>query len=246
MITWRDVIDILAVAFIIYKIYDLIKGTRAVQVLKGLAILVVVTFLAQILRLYTLSWLLKNIWAIWVIAVMILFQPELRRTLARIGESKLLGLGVRGYSIPIEEIIKACQKLAQDKIGALIILRREADLTPIILSGTKIEAPVKAELIYSIFLPASPLHDGAVVIEGDEITAAACVLPLSDREDIPSDLGTRHRAAIGVSEESDAVAVVISEETGKISIAVSGTLKYGIDINTLNKMLKNLFPESPK
>ncbi|MFZ5596815.1 MAG: diadenylate cyclase CdaA [Bacillota bacterium] len=229
-----SVIDILIVAFVLYRLMLLIKGTRAVQLLKGLAVLVVATAASSLLQLYTLQWLLKQAMTALVVALPIVFQPELRRALEKLGGGSLFGrqyanMGKAEIEQLVGEVVRAVRILSKEKIGALIVLERSTGLEEHIDTGIKMGGLVSGELLVNIFIPKTPLHDGAVIIRGDRIMAAACVLPLTQGQNLNRSLGTRHRAGIGITEESDALAVIVSEETGTISLAVEGVLARDLD-----------------
>ena len=242
----RDLIDILIIAYISYRILMLIKETRAEQVLKGLVILLVSTQLSEWLGLTTVNWLLRNAMTVGVIALLIVFQPELRRALEHIGRAGFINVPIftatsDEYEETVSEIVKAVQSLSKDKIGALIIVEGKTGLSEIVETGVKIDGKVSFELLTNIFVPNTPLHDGAVVIKGDRVVAAGCFLPLTDRQNISKQLGTRHRAAIGVSEISDELAIVVSEETGVISIAQEGNLTRYLDSKMLKDVLNKVY-----
>lgn len=226
-----SLIDIFIVAFVVYKLMMLIKGTRAVQLIKGLAVLFIATALSSMLNLYTINWILRQAMTALVVALPIVFQPELRRALEKIGRGKFLtyssaamGTSEVGQEQVIAAIARSAMLLSKNKMGALIVLERETGLGEHIDTGLKIDGIVSTEFLVNIFVPKTPLHDGAVIIRDNRVAAAACFLPLSENPDIEEGLGTRHRAGIGISEYSDAVAVIVSEETGIISIAVEGVL----------------------
>jgi len=248
-----SVIDILIVAFVVYKLMLLIKGTRAVQLIKGLAVLLIATALSSMLDLNTMNWLLRQAMTALVVALPVVFQPELRRALEKLGRGKFLthtpltsfAPGDAGRVKVIAEITRATTILSKNKIGALIILERETGLEEHIDSGLKIDGIVSAEFLVNIFMPKTPLHDGAVIIRGDRVAAAACFLPLSENSFPASGLGTRHRAGLGISEHSDAVAVIVSEETGVISIAVEGVLNRHLNEADLQDRLTALLNNRP-
>ncbi|MFZ5649907.1 MAG: diadenylate cyclase CdaA [Bacillota bacterium] len=229
-----NLIDIAIVAFVLYRLMLLIKGTRAVQLLKGLAVLVVATALSSLLQLYTLQWILKQAMTALVVALPIVFQPELRRALEKLGGGGGWLLNRHNVSDAdieslVSEIVRAVRIMSKEKIGALIVLERSTGLEEYIDTGIKVGGRASGELLVNIFIPRTPLHDGAVIIRGDRIMAAACVLPLTQAQNLSKSLGTRHRAGIGITEESDALAVIVSEETGAISLAVEGVLAGGLD-----------------
>ena len=217
---WQDALDILIMAFVFYNLILLLRGTRAIQMLAGLGLLLAVSFAASRIGLHAVSWVLQNLLGALVLVVIILFQPELRRALANMGRAPLLRfLDPIKEERVLQECVRGTQALAAKRIGALIALQRETDLRAYVDGGVGFDARVSRELLFSIFLPASPVHDGAVLIQGNRLSQAGCFLPLSQNPDLPKDLGTRHRAAIGLSEETDAAVIVVSEETGAISLA---------------------------
>lgn len=241
-----DIADIIIVAYVSYKAIQLVQGTRAVQLLKGLVVLVVSTKLSEWLGLYTINWLLRNAMTVGVIALLVVFQPELRRALEQLGRgrffsSPLLGMGDEEVDRVIEEIASAVGVMSKDKIGVLVVLERETGLYEYAETGISIGGDVSAELIINIFIPNTPLHDGAVIVKNDKVVAASCYLPLTENPNLSKELGTRHRAALGITEESDAVAIIVSEETGVISVAKEGKLTRYLDIKTLKSMLKDIY-----
>lgn len=242
----NDVLDILIVAFIFYKILEFIKETRAQQLIKGLLVVVAAFFLSDIFNLYALNWLLRGTMTVGAIALVVVFQPELRRALEYVGRSKIVKapfgqLDKEKAKSITDEFVKAVSSCSSTKTGALIILERETPLTEIAESGTTINADISAQLLMNIFYEGAPLHDGAVIIRGDQIFAASCVLPLTNNKDLNKSLGTRHRAGIGVTEHSDAIALIVSEETGIISMAVDGKLTRFLDAKKIEKTLLNLY-----
>ena len=241
---WRDVIDIALVAVVVYRILVMFRGTRAVQMLIGLSCLVAGSLLARRLELYSTQWILDNFWSFWVIALVVLFQPELRRALARVGEgrlvSTLLGASRAERAHVIDEIVDAVESLTARRIGALIVVERSAGLRQYAELGVAVDGLVSADLLVSVFLPYSPLHDGAVFVEGSRLVAAGCFLPLSRNLQIARSLGTRHRAALGISEETDAVALAVSEESGRVTIAVGGHIETVRDLAVLRSRLGEL------
>ncbi len=242
---WRDAIDILLVAAVLYRVFVMFRGTLAVQMLVGLGLLAGASFLSRRLELFSTSWILDNFWSFWVLALVILFQPELRRALAQAGHSRVVegffGPGARERGHVVDEIVKAVESLAARRIGAIIVLERATGLRHYAELGVALDAVVSADLLGSIFLPYSPLHDGAAFIRGSRVTAAGCFLPLSRATGFGRSLGTRHRAALGIAEETDAVAVVVSEETGRISLAVDGRMESNLGRETLRERLLELF-----
>jgi diadenylate cyclase len=240
----QDLIDIAIVAFVIYRVLLVFRGTVAIQMLVGLGLLMAARFLSRQADLRSLSFILENFWAFWVLALIVLFQPELRRTLAQAGRSRvfglLLGAGSAARQQVIEEIVRAVEVLANKRIGALIAIERDVGLRAYAELGVTMEAVVSAELLGSVFQPGSPLHDGAAIVQGDRLTAAGCFLPLSRNLGLSRTLGTRHRAAVGLSEETDAVVVVVSEETGLVSLAVDGAIERDLEAAQLQERLAAL------
>lgn len=241
-----DLIDISIVAYIFYKIFMFIKDTRAAQVLKGILFLLVATQLSDTFNLHTLYWILVNTLEIGVIAVIIIFQPEFRAGLEHIGRTKFNFFGKNNISTSeeilnktIEEIVEALYSLSRQKIGALIVMERQTKIGDIINTGTIIDAEISRQLLINIFIPNTPLHDGAVVIRDSKVKAAACFLPLTQSKDLSKDLGTRHRAGIGVSEVSDCITLMVSEETGGVSIAKAGKLYRNISKDRMTNILRS-------
>lgn len=235
----RDTLDIAVVGFVLYWLLLLIKGTRAVQVLVGLGALIGMRLIADLLGLATLSWILDNFLASAVLIIIVLFQADIRRALARVGRGVFPRIAERQESQILEEIVRAAGTLAQRRVGALVVLERETGLEDLIQVGTALDATVTKDLLVSIFLPYSPLHDGAVVIQSGRIAFAGCILPLTLRTDIAEGLGTRHRAALGITEETDAVVIVVSEETASISLAVGGEMIRDLDGPRLRGALRD-------
>ena len=239
---WRDVFDILVVATLIYRVLTLFRGTRAVQITIGLGVVGVAAVVARALELTSLTWLLDHFWQFWVVALLVVFQPELRRALGWIGQASLLQQFVGGAERAqvVEEIVRAADSLATRRIGALMVVERATGLRQLAELGVALDALVSSDLLTSLFLPYSPLHDGAVIVQGGRVVAAGCFLPLSRNTQVGRALGTRHRAALGIAEETDAVAITVSEETGGISIAVSGGIEPIADAETLRHRLREL------
>ncbi|HWQ77499.1 MAG TPA: diadenylate cyclase CdaA [Anaerovoracaceae bacterium] len=241
-----DVIDVAIVAFVIYKVLGFIRETRALQLVRGLLVLVLITVLSDQFNLYTLNWILRNTLQLGVIALVIVFQPELRRALEYVGRSKFITpqfaqMDKERVKEITSAIIKAVDFFSTNKIGALIIMERETVLEDIAETGTKVNAAISTELLGNIFYQGAPLHDGATIVRGDRIYAAGCVLPLTQSKMLSKDLGTRHRAGIGITENSDAISIIVSEETGIISLAVDGKLTRFLDIKTVEKTLLNIY-----
>ena len=239
LLRWQDIVDILIVAYLFYRILLLIRGTRAVQMAAGLAVLVVMYFIAGQLQLLTLHWLLGTFLSSIFLVVIIVFQDDIRRALIQMGRTPFIKARAE-YSQIIEEIVKAVTILSEKKIGALIVIERSTGLGEFVESGTPIEARVTRDLLVSIFQKESPLHDGAVIIREGRIAVAGAILPLSTNPKISRRLGTRHRAALGISEVSDAVAIVVSEETGNISVALGGKITRDIKPSALRQFLLNV------
>ncbi len=249
LISVADIVDIVIVAFLIYKLIGVIRKTNLMPVAKGLVVLLVVLWLSGVLHLTMINWLLRNIVELGLIALVIIFHPELRRFLEKVGSSRITGLfGGEYKSMNVESAIMqtvlACADLSRTRTGALIIFERDNQLAEPISTGTLLNADVTAELMKNIFFVKAPLHDGAVIIKNGRIAAAGCMLPMSANMNLSRDLGMRHRAGIGVSERSDAVAVIVSEETGAISVAVDGMLKRHLSTETVETLLrKELVPD---
>ena len=242
LIRWQDVLDILIVTVIIYRGLLIIKGTRAAQMLIGLGVLVVALFFSKYLGLYTIDWIIQSLWAQIVLALIILFQPEIRKTLAQMGEARFLPSFASAEELrSLEEIVKASIALANRKIGALIVIEKETSLKDFIEMGTQLDARVTRELLLSIFHPTSPIHDGAIIIRGNRVIAAGCFLPLTLSAGISKAFGTRHRAGIGLTEETDAVVIIISEETGSITTATGNKIEKNVDIGSLRDFLTGNF-----
>ncbi len=244
--SFGDALDILIIAVLLYKLITWTKETRAYQVLKGFGILFLCYFLSQLFSLHTLNWLLGSVVQSGVLVIAILFQPELRRAFEHIGRGKIfdknawVNVTVEGSDV-VREIQKAVLNMARRRVGALIVIEQRVALGDILATGTRINGMITGALIENIFEPNTPLHDGAMVIRGETIIAAACILPLSDDVDIGRELGTRHRAALGVSGVSDSITIVVSEETGIISVARDGKLVRYIDAKALKDLLDSIF-----
>ncbi len=244
---FNDTLDIALVYYLFYRLLLLIKGTRAFQMLIGIGIIVLALIASQASELFTLDWLIHSFWSQIVLALVVLFQPEIRRTLAQVGQRRLFkSLSNVESSKFIEETVKAAVSMANKRIGALIVLERDSDLSTIVEMGTELDAKVTKEILVSIFLPYSPIHDGAGIIRNGRIIAAGCFLPLTLSSNLSKALGTRHRAAVGLTEESDAVVVVVSEETGEISVVMDGVIERNVDAPTLRKMISDVFVKKKK
>jgi len=236
--TLVDLIDVALVAFLFYRVLILMKGTRSAQIVLGLFLLFAISFLAFWFRLEGLQWLITNIAAVGILVLVIVFQPELRSALAQIGHNKLFRLFYRyEKGKTLDELVKAAIRLSQLRYGGLVVIEREIGLKNFIETGKPINAEVSADLLVTIFTPYTPLHDGAAMIEGDYVVAVACTLPLSQNPRYAKLFGMRHKAALGVTEESDAIAIAVSEETGKISVAFKGVLYKEIDKSVLKETL---------
>jgi diadenylate cyclase len=241
-LTWVSVVDVALVAVAVYYLLLLVRGTRAIQLLKGVAVLLVLIAVTRALGLMTFYWLLSQALLPGVIALVILFQPELRLALERLGRGRLLvpsfaSLGTETVAHVVDEIVVAARRLAREKIGGLIVFERNVGLQDIIDTGVRLDAVASAALLETIFTPDSPLHDRAVVVRGERVAAAGCLLPLTDREDVGVLLGTRHRAALGLSESTDALVIVVSEETGAISLTQEGRLFTNLSEDKLKQHL---------
>lgn len=247
----KDIVDILIVSYIFYNLYLLIKETRAEQLMKGILVLLAITRIAEVLELQLLSWLLTHTIQAGMFALLIVFQPELRRILEYLGQTKFLSTSITNFYTNndnfILELVEGMMSLSRQKIGALIILERKTGINEIIQTGTKIDGELTRQLLINIFIPNTPLHDGAVVVRKNKIAAAGCFLPLTENKFLNQELGTRHRAALGISERSDCISLVVSEETGHISIAQNGKLYKDLKEDTLKSLLKKgLEEEQPK
>jgi diadenylate cyclase len=250
-LTWKnsikDIIDILVVSYIVYRLIILVRGTKAVQLLRGIMLLIAIWALSTVFNLYTLKWLMNQMFTLGVVTILIIFQPELRRALEQLGRGKLFSRTSpeeEDVRHQINQVIKAVNYLAPRKIGALIVFERNTGLNDYLESGIKMDSKLSSELLCNIFIPNTPLHDGAVIIRGSHIMAAGCYLPLSENPFISKELGTRHRAAIGISEVCDAISVVVSEETGQVSLAINGQIVRGInDESLISKLFDELRPQ---
>jgi len=238
-VTLIDIIDLLLVSWLFYKVFQYFRETRAGQMLVGLIILLIVSFLFNAVGLSASSWLVNQFQTVWVVAFVILFQPELRRLLIYVGQTRFFRTIFRvGSSRTIEAIVEATNELKKRQWGALIVIQRETGMRTYKEAGTQLKAEVTAPLLVSIFNPTSPLHDGAVIIQNDVIDAATCILPLTESTMVDPQMGTRHRAALGITEETDALVIVVSEETGRVSVAENGRFfKVGLDEMELRRYL---------
>jgi diadenylate cyclase len=238
-VTLLDVLDIVIISYVLYRLYLFIRGSRAAQMAVGLVVILLVSWLAHLSNMSGISWIFGKLETVWLIAFVILFQPELRRMLVYLGQSPLIRYFVKvSGTRAVDEIVRAAQELSRLRYGGLIVLVRDDSMRAIVETGIKIQAEVSAALLVSLFSPKSPLHDGAVIIENDVIVTAKCILPLSQDDRLDKRFGTRHRAALGLAEESDAVILVVSEETGKLSIAMEERLLSDLSLEEVENILK--------
>lgn len=239
---WQDALDIGIIAFVVYRLIHMIRGTRAMQMIIGLVVVLLAYVSSQMLGLFTLNWMLDNFLGSIILVIIVIFQSDIRRALTQVGAAPLFGGAERiERGQLLEEITKAVVALASKRIGGLIVLEREVGLNEYIEVGTRLDARVSRELVESVFIPHSPMHDGALVIQKGRAIAARCFLPLSVDPNLSKALGTRHRAAIGLTEETDAVAIVVSEEQGRISLVVEGKVTQDLDGPQLRSSLQQLF-----
>ncbi|MCI7540792.1 MAG: diadenylate cyclase CdaA [Veillonellaceae bacterium] len=240
-----DILDILIVAIILYKVYEMLQDTRAITLVKGLLVLLGITLVCNWMELHVISWLLQKTVTLIFVALPIVFQPELRRALEHLGQGRFLGnaalLDDEQARSVVHELVRAVRTLASTKTGALLVIERNMGLNDISATGIQIDGLITAEFLLNVFIPNTPLHDGAAVIRGNRLIAAGCLLPLTENRTLSTELGTRHRAAIGLSEQCDALIVVVSEETGTISIAENGHIMRHLDKETLQAMLEPAF-----
>ena len=246
-----DILDILIVTFLIYKVLNLAKSRSTAQIVKAVLFLLVLSYVSNALNFHALNYIISKTIEVGLIALVVVFQPELRRALERLGGSTIKGILLPKEQVgdtlrTVEQTVSACRTMSRQKIGALIVFERQNNLEEYFKTGTVVDAEVSAELIKNIFFPKAALHDGAVVIRSDRIAAAGCVLPLTENPNLSRELGTRHRAAIGVTEHSDAVVVVVSEETGVISCVSGGNLKRYLTAESLTKLLKDELVEEER
>lgn len=242
-----DVFDIAIITFLVYKLLGFIRETRAEQLAKGLLLLVVATVLSKWMHLYTLHWLLSGLISAGLVAIVVIFQPELRRALEYLGRSRITNIfgevDKEEAKRIVGQFVEAVDSMSASRTGALIVIEREISLNDIVETGTVIDSQITAQMIGTIFYEGTPLHDGAVIVRGDKLYAAGCVLPLTQNKELNKELGTRHRAGIGITENSDALVIIVSEETGIISIAQNGKLTRFLDGKTIEKKLLNLYFE---
>ncbi len=241
----NDVLDIAIVAFLVYKVLGFIRETRAEQLAKGLVVLVICTLLSDFLKLYTLHWLLSGVVSVGLIAIVVIFQPELRRALEHLGRSRFANImsdiDKEEAKRMVTEIVRAVESMSASRTGALMVIEKEITLNDIVETGTVIDAYISAEMIGNIFYEGAPLHDGALILRGDRLFAAGCVLPLTQNKELSKELGTRHRAGIGITENSDALVIIVSEETGVISLAQNGELTRFLEGKKIEKTLLDLY-----
>ena len=247
---WHNIVDVFLLTVLIYNVIKMVMHTRSNSLFKGIVVVLVMAWLSSILRFSAVSWLLNQVISMGILVLVILFQPEFRRGLDQIGRSKFMrrvfgssGLTREEVEVerPVNEIVRAMTDMARKRIGALIIIERSTGLEDVIETGTRVDSEISAPLIENIFVPNTPLHDGAMIIRDRRINAAACILPLSEDPSISRDLGTRHRAGIGITEMTDAVSLIVSEETGIISMARDGRLTRHLDARSLSILLTELF-----
>jgi len=239
-VTWIDLLDILIVGFIIYELLQFIRGTHAVQMALGGVVLVVFYWASQLFNLETVNWILRTFLPYVVFGIIVVFQAEIRKVLAHLGKTPLLGFSKQRTEEVIDEVVLASTTLAAQRTGAIIVVERDMGLRSYIETGIGLDALVTYDLLISIFNPGTPLHDGAVIIQGNRIAAAACFLPLTVNPELSRQLGSRHRAAIGLTEDTDAVVVVVSEETGTISLVYGGRIRRDFDGTSLKQALLDL------
>lgn len=242
-ITLVDILDILLVAFLIYYAINLIRTTSAYRIAKAIVLLIVLTLLTDLFKLHTMNFLLNRVLELGVVALVIVFQPELRKLLERLGGRSLKEIVNKTVTtddtfITIRETVAACESMSNERVGALIVFERINSLEHIYATGTRVDAQLSQELIRNIFFPKAALHDGAMIVANNRIQAAGCVLPLSENRSLSTDLGTRHRAGVGMSESSDALVIIVSEETGAVSVAIDGMLKRDLAEDTLRRLLE--------
>ncbi len=240
-ISLKDVIDVAIISFVIYRLLLLLRGTRAFYMLFSVLLLLLLLGVSEVVGLMVTSWVLNNLSGYLFLALIILFQPELRQALAFIGKSKLFETTTTMNTKLADELVRSVTSLANKQLGALIVIQRNTNLQHYVQLGTEISSVVSKDLLLSIFIPYSPLHDGAIIIEGDTLTHAGCILPLTKRVDLLQMYGTRHRAAIGITEETDAVAIVVSEERGTIAVALNGNISSELDATMLREVLEGVF-----
>ncbi|MGM0441236.1 MAG: diadenylate cyclase CdaA [Elusimicrobiota bacterium] len=239
----RHILDIFISAFVIYKLFTLIRGTRSVQVLRGIVFLLVATLFADVLNLVLIGWMVRWFWVAGAVALVIVFQPEIRSFLAHLGSGRLTRIIMRGKVEFIEELVKSVKNISRRGNGALIVLEQETGLRNYIETGITVNAEISSELLETIFTPPSPLHDGAVILSGDRVVAAGCILPLTHNNRMSKVMGTRHRAGVGLTEVSDAIVIIVSQESGKYSMAREGNLKKDLEIEEIKDTLLEYYRE---
>ncbi len=241
----NDVLDILIVAFLVYKVLGFIRETRAEQLAKGIVVLVAATLLSNFFDLYTLHWLLSGVMTVGLVALVVIFQPELRRALEHLGRSRFVNImndiDKEDAKRMVTEMVDAVETMSASRTGALMVIEKEITLNDIVETGTVIDARISAEMIGNVFYEGAPLHDGALIIRGSRLYAAGCVLPLTQNKELSKELGTRHRAGIGITENSDALVIIVSEETGVISMAQNGVLTRFMDGKSIEKILLDMY-----
>lgn len=241
---WSDYLDIIVVAFLIYKLLPLFRSAGTLRILRAIIVVFIMVWVTDLLEMYTLNFIIDQLISVGLLALVILFAPELRRILDHLGNvrvGKLLGIRQAGQELDgvIDQTVMACEQMSKERVGALIVFSRDNPLEEYAKTGTMIDGQVSEQLIRNIFFPKASLHDGAMIVRDGRVCAAGCVLPLSDSKRLSADLGTRHRAGVGISEASDAVVIIVSEETGTISVAVGGMLKRHLAPQTLDRLLRN-------
>ncbi|MFZ8860543.1 MAG: diadenylate cyclase CdaA [Thermocrinis sp.] len=236
-ISYKDLLDILGTSLFVYGVLYFLRITKGIQILKGLIFLALIWALASFLDLKTVSTIFEKLWTVGLFSLVVIFQPEIRKALSKLGQATKLTSSKPLEEKVVERLVRACTLMSERLMGALIVIERNQELEPLLEGCVTIDAVVSVELLITIFEPLTPLHDGAVVIKGGRIAYASCVLPLSKSLEIPKKYGTRHRAALGISEESDAIAIIVSEETGEISVAVGGKLHRNLDQELLKSLL---------
>ena len=241
----NDVLDILIVAFLVYKVLGFIRETRAEQLAKGIVVLVGATLLSNFFDLYTLHWLLSGVMTVGLVALVVIFQPELRRALEHLGRSRFVNImndiDKEDAKRMVTEMVNAVETMSASRTGALMVIEKEITLNDIVETGTVMDARISAEMIGNVFYEGAPLHDGAMIIRGSRLYAAGCVLPLTQNKELSKELGTRHRAGIGITENSDALVIIVSEETGVISMAQNGVLTRFMDGKSIEKILLDMY-----
>jgi uncharacterized protein (TIGR00159 family) len=240
---WQDFVDVGIITFLVYRLLQIVRGSRAMQMIVGLAVILLAYVSSRVLGLFTLNWIIDNFLASIILVVIVIFQSDIRRALTQVGTAPLFSAAermIQARADIIDEVVEAVEALAKKKVGGLVVLQREVGLNEYIEVGTRLDARVSRELLESVFLPNSPIHDGALVIQRGRVTAVRCLLPLSTAPNLNKSWGTRHRAALGVTEETDAVAIVISEQEGTIALIVSGNVTENIDGPRLHAALEEL------